>query len=74
MAKNKENGLMRFVHDLERVERLAAVVLFNMILFCLFWQAFTRKINHPASWTEEMSRLLFVYMGALGDVNSWSNV
>ena len=66
MAKNKENGLVSFVHNLERVERLAAVVLFNLILFCLFWQAFTRKINHPASWTEEMSRLLFVYMGALG--------
>lgn len=66
MAKTKEKGVVGFIHNLERVERMLAVILFNLVLFCLFWQAFTRKINHPASWTEEMSRLLFVYMGALG--------
>ncbi len=62
----QENGVVRVIHGIEKVERALSVILFNLILFSLFWQAFTRKINHPASWTEEFSRLLFVYMGVLG--------
>ena len=54
------------VHALEKAEQFVAVVLFNIILFSLFWQAFTRKIGSPASWTDETSRLLFVWMGVLG--------
>ena len=54
------------VHALEKTEQTIAVVVFNVILFSLFWQALSRKIGHPSAWTDETSRLLFVWMGALG--------
>ena len=54
------------VHVLEKAEQAEAVILFNVILLSLFWQAVSRKIGTPSSWTDEMSRLLFVWMGVLG--------
>ncbi|MDY5055857.1 MAG: TRAP transporter small permease [Bullifex sp.] len=54
------------VHVLEKAEQAVAVILFNVILLSLFWQAVSRKIGTPSSWTDEMSRLLFVWMGVLG--------
>lgn len=54
------------IHALEKAEQYVAVILFNIILFSLFWQAVSRKIGSPASWTDETSRLLFVWMGVLG--------
>lgn len=54
------------VHKLEKVEQYVAVILFNIILFSLFWQALSRKIGSPSTWTDETSRLLFVWMGVLG--------
>ena len=54
------------VHALEKTEQTIAVVVFNVILFSLFWQAVSRKIGMPSTWTDETSRLLFVWMGALG--------
>lgn len=61
-----DNGIPGVVHKLEKVEQYVAVILFNVILFSLFWQAVSRKIGSPSSWTDEMSRLLFVWMGVLG--------
>ena len=50
-----------------KIEEICSIVLFLMILMILFWQIFSRKVlNAPASWSEELSRLLFVYMGILG--------
>ena len=60
------NGIIGVVHKLEKVEQYVAVILFNVILFSLFWQALSRKIGSPSSWTDETSRLLFVWMGVLG--------
>lgn len=54
------------VHTLEKAEQSVAVVLFNIILFSLAWQALSRKIGSPSEWTDEASRLLFVWMGVLG--------
>ena len=54
------------VHLLEKAEQYVAVILFNIILFSLFWQALSRKIGSPSAWTDETSRLLFVWMGVLG--------
>lgn len=54
------------VHALEKIEQYVAVILFNVILFSLFWQAVSRKIGSPSAWTDETSRLLFVWMGVLG--------
>lgn len=61
-----DNGIIGVVHKLEKVEQYVAVILFNVILFSLFWQAISRKIGSPSSWTDETSRLLFVWMGVLG--------
>lgn len=50
-----------------RIEEICSIALFLIILMILFWQIFSRKVlNAPASWSEELSRLLFVYMGILG--------
>lgn len=54
------------IHLLEKAEQYIAVILFNVILFSLFWQAVSRKIGSPSAWTDETSRLLFVWMGVLG--------
>ena len=54
------------IHVLEKAEQYIAVILFNVILFSLFWQAVSRKIGSPSAWTDETSRLLFVWMGVLG--------
>lgn len=54
------------VHALEKLEQYVAVILFNVILFSLFWQAVSRKIGSPSAWTDETSRLLFVWMGVFG--------
>lgn len=54
------------IHALEKLEQYIAVLLFNVILFSLFWQALSRKIGYPSAWTDETSRLLFVWMGVLG--------
>ena len=54
------------IHALEKLEQFVAVILFNIILFSLFWQAVSRKIGSPSAWTDETSRLLFVWMGVLG--------
>ena len=54
------------VHALEKAEQYVAVILFNIILFSLFWQALSRKLGSPSAWTDETARLLFVWMGVLG--------
>lgn len=61
-----DNGIIGVIHKLEKAEQYVAVILFNVILFSLFWQALSRKIGSPSSWTDESSRLLFVWMGVLG--------
>ena len=61
-----DNGIPGVIHKLEKLEQYVAVILFNVILFSLFWQALSRKIGSPSSWTDETSRLLFVWMGVLG--------
>lgn len=66
MKNDNGNGIIGVIHKLEKAEQYVAVILFNVILFSLFWQALSRKIGSPASWTDETSRLLFVWMGVLG--------
>lgn len=66
MKNDNGNGIVGVIHKLEKVEQYVAVILFNVILFSLFWQALSRKIGSPSSWTDETSRLLFVWMGVLG--------
>ncbi|MDO5546805.1 MAG: TRAP transporter small permease [Eubacteriales bacterium] len=67
--KNSKNAIKTpadVVHAVEKVEQFVSVILFNVVLFSLFWQALTRKIGSPASWTDETCRLLFVWVGVLG--------
>ena len=66
MKNDNGNGIIGAIHKLEKVEQYVAVILFNVILFSLFWQALSRKIGSSSSWTDETSRLLFVWMGVLG--------
>ncbi|MGN0158484.1 MAG: TRAP transporter small permease [Brotaphodocola sp.] len=66
MGKTTNEKSADFIHKLEKLEQCVAVILFNIILFSLLWQAISRKIGSPSSWTDETSRLLFVWMGAFG--------
>ena len=66
MKFNKIQKPADVVHAMEKAEQGVAVLVFNVILFSLFWQAVSRKIGMPSTWTDESSRLLFVWMGALG--------
>lgn len=55
------------VKMLERFERALSVVLFVIILVVLLAQIFMRKLfGTPLEWSEEFSRLLFVYLGVIG--------
>ena len=56
MKNDNGNGIVGVVHKLEKAEQYVAVILFNVILFSLFWQALSRKIGSPSSWTDETSR------------------
>ncbi|POR00004.1 hypothetical protein AU468_09890 [Alkalispirochaeta sphaeroplastigenens] len=52
---------------LRRAEEALAVFLFSVILLLILWQIISRYIlGVPVPWTDELSRLLFVYMGVLG--------
>mgnify|MGYP002351557232 CR=1 FL=1 len=52
---------------LKKVEEGLGVALFCAILFSILWQIALRYFfNAPPSWTEELSRLLFIYMGTIG--------
>lgn len=50
-----------------KVEEGLGVALFCAILLSILWQIALRYFfNAPPSWTEELSRLLFIYMGTIG--------
>ncbi len=50
-----------------KIEEGLTVVLFLVALVAIVWQIFSRYVlNAPATWTEELSRLLYVYMACLG--------
>ncbi len=50
-----------------KIEEQLSVALFLLTFIVLLWQIFSRKVlNSPSSWSEELARLLFVYMGVLG--------
>lgn len=50
-----------------KIEEGITVILFLVALVAILWQIFSRyALNSPATWTEELSRLLYVYMACLG--------
>lgn len=50
-----------------KIEKIISVTLFLAILATLLWQIISRKfLGNPATWGDELSRLLFVYLGILG--------
>lgn len=50
----------------DRFEELFGGTLFLTIFVILIYQAFIRKFGLPSTWSEELAKLLFVYVGALG--------
>ncbi len=55
------------LRTLKKAEELAGIALFCVILLSILWQVVARYFfNAPPSWTEELSRLLFIYMGTIG--------
>lgn len=55
------------VKKIEAAERVLSAILFVAVLLTILWQIITRKIfGSPAQWSDELSRLMFVYMAVLG--------
>ncbi len=55
------------IKKLEELEKKVSIALFIMILVVVFWQIFSRKVlGSPSAWSDELSRLIFVYLGVLG--------
>jgi TRAP-type C4-dicarboxylate transport system permease small subunit len=56
-----------FKNIVEYFEESMSVVLMGVLLVVLSIQVFTRFVlNDPAIWTEEVSRLLFIYLALFG--------
>ncbi len=55
------------LRKIAKIEEGATVALFLVALVAILWQIFSRyALNAPSTWTEELSRLLYVYMACLG--------
>ena len=48
---------------LDRVLAVASVVLFAILVVIVVWQVFSRQVLTPSTWTEEASRMTFVWLG-----------
>lgn len=46
---------------------LVSIVLFALMVVVAVWQVFTRQVlNDPSTWSEELSRLFFVWLTFIG--------
>lgn len=49
---------------LDKALRVISVALFALLVLIVVWQVFSRQIlQNPASWTEELARFTFVWLG-----------
>lgn len=49
---------------LKKILEWICVVLFAALVVIVVWQVFTRQVlNNPAAWSEEASRMVFVWLG-----------
>ena len=49
---------------LDKGLRVISVALFALLVLIVVWQVFSRQIlQNPASWTEELARFTFVWLG-----------
>lgn len=52
---------------LDKVLRLACVVLFVAMILLVTWQVFTRQVlNHSSTWSEEYGKYTFIWLSLLG--------
>src|SRR5699024_11755310 len=48
---------------------LASIVLFAVLVCVTAWQVFSRQVLHsPSTWSEELSKLLFVWLSFAGKI------
>ncbi|WP_353067321.1 TRAP transporter small permease [Arcanobacterium hippocoleae] len=51
----------------ERVLGFLCIILFSLLVFTTTWQVFSRLIlNSPVTWSEELAKILFVWLSFLG--------
>lgn len=48
---------------LDKILAVASVILFAALVVIVVWQVFSRQVLTPSTWTEEASRLTFVWLG-----------
>ncbi|MDR6940029.1 TRAP transporter small permease [Arcanobacterium hippocoleae] len=51
----------------DRVLGFLCIILFSLLVFTTTWQVFSRLIlNSPVTWSEELAKILFVWLSFLG--------
>ena len=58
---------MKLIHIIDRIEKFILVILFAVMVFCVFAQVVNRNITQfGISWFEELARYCMVYLTILG--------
>lgn len=59
---------MRTLHNiLSKILAVVSIIFFAAMVIVTVWQVFTRQVlNDPSAWSEELARLLFVWLTFLG--------
>lgn len=65
--KNLASGFERIVKALDLIWRAACILMIILIVGVTFTQIISRKLlGSPLSWTEEFTKLLFVWVNCIG--------
>ncbi|MGP4077608.1 TRAP transporter small permease [Halobacillus sp. K22] len=66
MKKRKLSKLDKLFHIFNKITFIFAILTSASIFIVVIWQIVGRLIGHPAPWTEELTRFIFIWMIFLG--------
>jgi C4-dicarboxylate transporter, DctQ subunit len=66
MVTNEKSNLKNFFHFFNKITDTLAALTAAAIFVVVMWQIIGRLIGHPAPWTEELTRFIFIWLIYLG--------
>jgi C4-dicarboxylate transporter, DctQ subunit len=66
MAKSEKSKLKSFFQFFNKITDTLASLTAAAIFVIVMWQIIGRSIGHPAPWTEELTRFIFIWLIYLG--------
>ncbi|MFC7062376.1 TRAP transporter small permease [Halobacillus seohaensis] len=66
MKKRQLSKLNKLFHIFNKITSVFAILTSAAIFVVVIWQIVGRLIGHPAPWTEELTRFIFIWMIFLG--------